>query len=249
MAPAMGKAKYHWRMLFLLPPSETKQSGGGSLTIDQVALTFGGLNPAREQVLEASRNLELLSAPTMRAIDRYTGTLYSALHGRGLKGTPTANNRLSEVEILRAKSTVLIQSALFGLIPATDLIPEYKIAVNKNLNGLNLKKLWGEAHLAIWPRLTGSLIIDLRSKSYADLAPIPVEIEHFTVDVQVEYPDGSRRSLNHFNKKAKGQLVRAALTAKKAPESLADLKACAKRAGLKIEVKGKQITLITKDAT
>ena len=185
----------------------------------------------------------------MRAIDRYTGTLFGAIHGRGLKGTPTEHNSLTAAEIARAKSTVLIQSAMFGLIPATDLIPEYKLSPSKLLNGLNLKKLWSEAHLGIWPRLTGGLIIDLRSKAYAELAPIPAGIEHFSVTVEVEYPDGSRRTLNHFNKKAKGQLVRAALTAKKAPETLTELKACAKRVGLSIEVSGNILTLVTREAT
>lgn len=236
-------------MLFLLPPSETKCSGGGSLTIDQVALTFGGLNKAREAVIAATGANSLLTAPTMRAIDRYTGTLYSAIHGRGLKGTPTEHHSLTPAEIARAKSTVLIQSAMFGLIPATDLIPEYKLSPSKNINGLNLKRLWSEAHQAIWPRLTGGVIIDLRSKAYAELAPIPDALEHFTVTVEVEYPDGSRKTLNHFNKKAKGQLVRAALTAKNPPETMADLKACAKRAGLSIEVSGRALTLVTREAT
>jgi cytoplasmic iron level regulating protein YaaA (DUF328/UPF0246 family) len=236
-------------MLFLLPPSETKSSGGGALSIEQVALTFGGLNKARELVLEALGDRALLNAPTLKALDRYTGTLYSALHGRGLKGSPTANNSLTPDEIIRAKSTVLIQSALFGLIPATDLIPEYKISPSKNLNGLNLRRLWSEAHMAIWPRLSGGVIIDLRSKAYAELAPIPESVEHFNVVVEVEYPDGSRRTLNHFNKKAKGQLVRAALTAKRTPETLAELKACAKRVGLKVEVSGRQLTLVTHEAT
>lgn len=236
-------------MLFLLPPSETKRPGGGSLTIDQVALTFGGLNAAREAVISAANAESLLTAPTMRAIERYTGTLYSAVHGRGLKGTPTENNSLTQDEMARAKTAVLIQSAMFGLIPATDLIPEYKISPTKNLNGVNLKRLWSEAHLAIWPRLTGGVIIDLRSKAYAELAPIPEEFEHYTVTVEVEYPDGSRRTLNHFNKKAKGQLVRSALTAKKAPESLAELKVCAERAGLQLEVSGRQLTVVTREAT
>jgi uncharacterized protein len=236
-------------MLFLLPPSETKRSGGGSLTIDQVALTFGGLNKAREAVIAAADAESLLTAPTIRAIDRYTGTLFGAIHGRGLKGTPTEHNELTAAEVARAKSTVLIQSAMFGLIPATDLIPEYKLSPGKLLNGLNLKKLWSEAHLAIWPRLTGGVIIDLRSKAYAELAPIPEGVEHFTVTVEVEYPDGSRRTLNHFNKKAKGQLVRSALTAKKAPETLAELKACAKRVGLFIEVSGNSLTVVTREAT
>jgi len=236
-------------MLFLLPPSETKRSGGGTLNIQQVALTFGGLNKAREVAMDALGDDSLLTAPTMRAIDRYTGTLYSAIHGRGLKGTPTAENNLTEAEILRAKTSVLIQSALFGLIPATDLIPQYKVSAGKSLNGLNLKPLWAEAHMAIWPRLSNGVIIDLRSKAYAEMAPIPEQVEHFTVAVEVEYPDGTRRSLNHFNKKAKGQLVRAALTAKKAPETLADLKSCAKRVGLIVEVNQRNLTLVTKDAT
>jgi uncharacterized protein len=235
-------------MLFLLPPSETKKSGGGSLNIQQVALTFGGLNSAREVALEALGDDSILTAPTMRALDRYTGTLYSALHGRGLKGSATANNSLTPDEIARAKSTVLIQSALFGLIPATDLIPEYKVSAGKTLNGLNLKKLWSQAHLAIWPRLTGGVIIDLRSKAYAELAPIPEGVEHYTVSVEVQHEDGSRAQLNHFNKKAKGQLVRAALTAKKAPQTIAELKACAKRVGLSIEVSVNHLTLVTREA-
>ena len=235
-------------MLFLLPPSETKRSGGGSLTIDQVALTFGGLNKAREAVVEAMGDKSLMTAPTMRALDRYTGTLYGALHGRGLKGTPTEHNSLTTDEVARAKSTVLIQSAVFGLIPATDLIPEYKINANKNLNGLNLKKLWSQAHEAIWPRVAGGIIIDLRSKTYADLAPIPEALTSYRVVVFVENEDGSREQLNHFNKKAKGQLVRAALMAKTAPETITDLQKCALKAGLKIEVEGSQLTLLTRSA-
>lgn len=235
-------------MLFLLPPSETKAQGGGALTIDQVALTYGGLNPARDLVRNAAGLESVLTAPTMPAIDRYTGTLYGAIHGRGIKGTPTQHNQLSALERARAKTSVLVQSALFGLIPATDLIPEYKLSPTKNLGGVNLKKVWGEAHLAIWPRLHG-LVIDLRSKSYADLAPIPSSVEHYTVTVFVEREDGSLEQLNHFNKKAKGQLVRAALTAKKAPETIKDLQKCAAAAGLKLVVKGSELTLITASAT
>ena len=236
-------------MLFLLPPSETKRPGGGALTIDQVALTFGGLNKAREAVIEAAGAKELLSAPTMRALDRYSGTLYGALHGRGLKGTPTEHNSLTSDEIARAKSTILIQSAMFGLIPATDLIPEYKINATKKLNGLNLKQLWAQAHEAIWPRLSGGLIIDLRSKTYAELAPIPEGLTSYTVTVYVEREDGFREQLNHFNKKAKGQLVRAVLMENTPPETLSDLQKCAAKVGLKVEVNGSTLTVVTRSAT
>ncbi len=235
-------------MLFLLPPSETKAFGGGSLTIEQVALSFGGLNQARDQIRQAANLNDLLNAPTLPAIDRYTGTLYSAIHGRGLKGSATQFNQLTQDERLRAKTCVLIQSALFGLIPATDLIPSYKLSPAKNIGGVNLKRVWGEAHFNIWPRLQG-VIIDLRSKSYADLAPIPANLKAHTVAVFVEREDGSRDQLNHFNKKAKGQLVRAALTAKKAPETIKDLQRCALKAGLKLEVQGTELILVTTSST
>lgn len=241
-------------MLFLIPPSETKATGGGQIKITQTHHTFGGLDQVRDQVMQAyvkfAGDQQILDAPTMPAIERYTGTLYSAIHGRGLKGTATANNSLNSAELKRAKSMVLIQSALFGVIAATDLIPNYKISPSKLICGINLKRTWPAAHhKAAWSRLTKGPVIDLRSKAYAELAPLPENLDAYTVTVYVERADGTREQLNHFNKKAKGQLVRAALIASKPPQTISELKACAKRVGLKLEVTGKEITLITSDAT
>lgn len=236
-------------MIFLLPPSETKTAGGSGVSISQLALTFGALNSARDQVLAAASATHLAIEPTMPAVDRYSGTLYAAIHGRGLKGSPTANNLLSSDERARAKEMVLIQSAMFGLISSLDQIPNYKLSPSKKVGELNLKLLWTNAQLAIWPRLSNGPIIDLRSKAYADLAPVPQELKAYSVIVYVERPDGSLDQLNHFNKKAKGQLVRAALTASRAPQSITELKACAKKSGLKIEVSGQELKLITSVAT
>lgn len=234
-------------MLFLLPPSETKRVGGLPLSINQVALTFGGLNAAREQVFKALDELgqPLLDAPTMPAVDRFAGTLFDALHGRGLKGTPTQHNQLSPAERAVAKQLVLIQTAPFGLIPADDLIPEYRLSAGDRPGGINLAKLWPAAHeTSVWPRLAEQgPIIDLRSKAYAELAPIPAEIEHYVVEVELVAADGTRKRLNHFNKKAKGQLVRAALQAKSPPASIKDLAKCAKAAGLGFKQTGGLITL------
>lgn len=241
-------------MLFLIPPSETKAVGGGSIKITQAHMTFGGLDPTRDKVLDAyiqaTGDKDIRIAPTMEAINRYTGTLYSAIHGRGLKGTATANNVLNETELARARTMVLIQSALFGVIAATDLIPNYKISPSKLICGINLKRVWPEPHLNFaWARLSSSPVIDLRSKAYADLAPLPESIDSYSVTVFVERADGTREQLNHFNKKAKGQLVRAALIAPKEPTTIAELKKCAAKNGLKLEVLGKEITLITNEAT
>jgi cytoplasmic iron level regulating protein YaaA (DUF328/UPF0246 family) len=97
--------------------------------------------------------------------------------------------------------------------------------------------------------LASGPVIDLRSKAYAELAPLPADIDAYSVTVFVERANGTREQLNHFNKKAKGQLVRSALISDKAPETIAQLKACAKKVGLALEVSGKEMTIITKDAT
>jgi cytoplasmic iron level regulating protein YaaA (DUF328/UPF0246 family) len=244
-------------MLFLLPPSETKEVGGSPLSISQVALTFGGLNPARDAVYEALKalceqpeeaarvlklgkkqldqidvNLAVQDAPTMPAIHRYTGTLYDAIHGRGLKGTPTEHNQITTDMFERANHTLLIQSALFGLIPATNLIPNYRLSGTTNLPGINLKDVWSSAHEPIWKRLEGGPIIDLRSKAYAELAPIPADVEHYWVEV---LDTNSGKALNHFNKKGKGQLINAVLAAKVAPKTLKELFSIAKSNALRLE--------------
>ncbi len=244
-------------MLFLLPPSETKEVGGSPLSISQVALTFGGLNPARDAVYEALKalcqqpeeaakalklgkkqldqieiNLAVQDAPTMPAIYRYNGTLYDAIHGRGLKGTPTEHNQITKAMFERAKDTVLIQSALFGLIPADNLIPNYRLSGTTNLPGISLRDIWTPAHEPIWKRLENGPIIDLRSKAYAELAPIPSDVEHYWVEV---FDANSGRALNHFNKKGKGQLVNAVLSEINPPKTIGDLSKIVKSNALRLE--------------
>lgn len=249
-------------MLLLLPPSETKKIGGTNLTIEQVHLSYGQLNEARDLVLEAllkvcknkaeatkvlklspkqlgdrELNLAIRKAPTMPAFERYGGTLYKAI------GTDTFTRH--EVDVMR--ENVLVQSALFGLISATDRIPWYRLSANTALPKANLKKVWQEHSDAAYNRLVDMPIIDLRSKAYVDLAPIPEHLDSYWVEVVAEDAKGQRRALNHFNKTAKGELVGAFVRAKTAPRTLTQLKALAKKAGLGLEVEGKTLHLITSE--
>jgi uncharacterized protein len=240
-------------VLFLIPPSETKVAGGTSDSGFLQKLTFDSLAPARRTVLASvvkAADAEVdLDGGVLPAIERYSGTLYSAIHGRGLKGTPTANNSLDAKQIARASKSVFIQSALFGLISAADPIPSYKISPTKKLGVLSLKKHWQEAHEPLWANLSDRLIIDLRSKAYADLAPIGAGSNIFSVDVFYRSEQGQLSQMNHFNKKAKGQLVRAALLAKTAPKSIKDLTRAAAGVGLELIQDGQKLTLITRQAT
>lgn len=213
-----------------------------SLTVSQVALAFGILGEARAKAAELVEDKSIFKAPTMMAIDRYNGTLYGAPHGRGLKGTPNEFAHLSEAAMQRAKEIVLIQSALFGLIPATALIPNYKFSATPKL-----KTIWADPHQAVFRRLTGP-VIDMRSKQYVALAPIPEDIESYYLEVMLEAADGTRTSMNHFNKKSKGELLHAVLNAKDLPKTIPDIRKIAKKAGFGLEQVGSELTLIVAHA-
>ncbi|MEY3587188.1 MAG: peroxide stress protein YaaA [Actinomycetota bacterium] len=238
-------------MLILLPPSETKLSGGVGISMDRQAIIWAALDPARDLLIQKlSRELKsktkaiaalklgknpeadllamrnLMQAPTMPAIERYTGTLYDALDYQ----------TLSDSAKQRVRTNLFIQSALFGLLPASEQIPYYRFSAGAKVPGVNLAKLWQQAHEAVWPRMIGP-ILDMRSKSYAALNPIPDRESYF-----VEVLDAkSGKALNHFNKKAKGAFVRAAL--ENNLESAQQIPEIAKLAGLSARQLGDLIEL------
>lgn len=244
-------------MIFLLPPSETKEPGG---QVSAKVLSFPELTPNRKlleralvdlcsnpslaakalklgpkQLGEIEVNLQLKKPRCIPAIDRYTGTLYDALKLGGL--TAAMRNR--------AKKSLYIQSSLFGLISAMDEIPNYRLSAGSKVPGKILKGLWQLAHESIWSKFSKQVVIDLRSNSYAELAPIPETVSSYSVEVVLEDPKGNRKSLNHFNKQAKGQFVRAVLLAKPEPKTIAELKIIARQANLKLEVTGRKLLLVT----
>jgi cytoplasmic iron level regulating protein YaaA (DUF328/UPF0246 family) len=169
-----------------------------------------------------------MTAPTMPAIERYAGVLFDALDYKSL----------DEVAKTRVSEQLFIQSALFGLLPSTEQIPYYRFSATTKIPKVKLRELWTEAHKAVWPRLTKP-ILDMRSKSYAQLNPIPNELESYELDVF----DETGKALNHFNKKAKGLFVRAAMT--HGLDTVSDLPRIAKAANLKVEIDGHSVRLIT----
>lgn len=215
-------------MLILLPPSETKRGGGvpgSSLMLTQ--LSFPELTAVRRsvgaQLRRLARNLrtmaealklgpsqhdELLrnrafaTAPTMPALERYTGVLYDALDAQTLP----ADARKFATEHL------VIHSALFGLIGAGDPIPPYRLSHDSRLPTQSLKKAWREPIAMVLGNQKG-LILDLRSEAYAALGPAPARDGSWFLRVVAHGPDGRTKALNHFNKKGKGEFVRALLSA------------------------------------
>lgn len=240
-------------MLILLPPSETKRSGGVGISIDKAAIIWAALDPTRDQLISAlsklcqdppaaikalglgkmnaldiELNMNLMKAPTMPALQRYSGVLFEALD----------YSSLSKGALERANEKLFIQSALFGLLPAMEQIPNYRFSSSAKLPGISLRTLWQKAHEAVWPRLVGQ-ILDMRSKDYRDINPVPIDKTHHIVEVF----SSEGKALNHFNKKAKGLFTRAALEHKL--DSIDEVERIAESAGLRASVEGQTVKLFT----
>ena len=216
-------------MLVLLPPSETKRDGGTDASaLDLASLRFSELTRHRKttvaalgrlsknvaastvalglgptQRFEIDRNRELTRSPVMPVMDRFTGVLYEALDAPALDDA--ARDWLAR--------NVVVHSALFGLVGAGDQIPAYRLSHDSRLattgnEPIALKKHWRDAIAAVLAAETG-LILDLRSEGYVALGPAPEREHSVYLRVVTAGPDGTRRALNHFNKKGKGEFVRA----------------------------------------
>lgn len=208
-------------MKILLPPSETKRPGGTGRPLLLERLALSSLSTERATVIKAlvalaqdpvearrvlklsdrqlgdiAHNAALCEAPTMAAIDRYTGVLYDALDAVSLDG---ASRRW-------LKQHVWIHSAPFGPISALDAIPTYRLAAGTSVPGLPaLRRHWAAATTEAIAQEAPAFVLDLRSEAYVALGPVPDAVSSAYVRVVTEHG----RALNHFNKKAKGELVRA----------------------------------------
>jgi hypothetical protein len=237
-------------MLVLLPPSETKHPGGDGAPLDLAALSAPELTSVRTELVEAlvkladdvpaaraalglsakqddeiERNAALWTSPTLPALRRYTGVLYDALD----VATLTRSQRA------RADRRLAVGSALFGLVHGTDRIPAYRLSAGSALPGLpTLRALWKPA---LFPVLADvdDLVVDLRSGSYAALAPVPGAV---TLQVLSERPDGTRAVVSHFNKAHKGRVARLLASSTGEPSDVVGLRRLLRRAGLHVEHDG-----------
>lgn len=208
-------------MKVLLPPSETKHTGGAGAMLDLKDLSLPSLGVQRAEAVDAlvalsgdaalsrrvlklserqlgeiEHNRSLLASPTMPAVDRYTGVLYDALDAASL--TEESREWLGR--------HVWVHSAPFGPVGALDGIPAYRLAAGAALPGVApLRRHWAHAVSDAIAGAQARFVLDLRSEAYVALGPIPGSVP----SVYVRVVTNQGRALNHFNKKAKGELVRA----------------------------------------
>lgn len=251
-------------MKILLPPSETKRPGGASVLVDPSTWALPGLVSERTRVCEAlvalaadpdatrrvlklsdkqlpeavRDNAALRSGPVMAAVDRYTGVLYDALDAASLDGY--ARRWLG--------SHVLVHSAPFGPVGALDPIPSYRLGAGASVPGLPpLRRLWAEAVRAALADEAPDFVLDLRSEAYVEFGPVPDTIPAAYVRVVTE----QGKALNHFNKHAKGALVRLLAQERSRISSRRTLLNWAVRAGVRFRDTGESgiLELITDQPT
>lgn len=208
-------------MLVVLPPSETKVSGGRSGTqLELSRLRTPELTPLREELLqslqrlcedqekalqglklgpkgafEVERNREVRTSPVLPALERYTGVLYDALEV----------SDWSPQQWEYARAHVGVFSALFGLVGAKDLIPAYRLSSDSQLDVGRLPAVYEPYREAIWGSVS-EFVLDLRSGGYRSLAPL-TEGSGVFVSLVKPGPLGARKALGHHNKPVKGRLV------------------------------------------
>lgn len=243
-------------MLILLPPSEGKAKPAEGAPADLGALAFAdALTPQREALLDALErlpelstaeavkqlavskgqageiavNAELRRAPAAAAADVYTGVLYDRL---GLPELPA-----------KARRRVLIASALWGFVRPEDRIPYYRFSAKARLDGIGpLATWWREATAEAMPDKAGELIVDMRSAAYA-AAWKPQRATLLAVGAFTQ-SGGKRKPVTHMAKAVRGEVARALLLAKKAPEDPESAAAIAREAGFEVELASGRLDVI-----
>lgn len=231
-------------MLILLPPSETKSTGGSGAPLDLPGLSWPELTDVRRGIAddlvalaadrgaamaalklgpklaaEVDANAELFSSPTMPALDRYTGVLFDALDAGTL--SPAARSRLA------------VGSALFGVVGGEDMIPKYRLSGGSKLPRANagdgaaptMRARWGKSITGALSGGDHGLVVDLRSGTYMNLGKVPGAVTATVLTA-------GGKVVSHFNKHHKGLLARALAEAGAGVDSLGAAVAAARAAGL-----------------
>jgi cytoplasmic iron level regulating protein YaaA (DUF328/UPF0246 family) len=241
-------------MLVLLPPSEGKASARRGRPLDLAGLSFPALTATRlrlqttvqqlaqaeperlrlalglspRQMGEVAVDATLTTAPTLPAMRLYSGVLYEALSYATL---PAPARR-------RANASLVVASALFGLVRPSDRLPTYRLSGGTVLPGLGgLARVWRPVLEPELAQVSG-LVVDLRSGTYAALARVSGAVE---VRVLRE-TDGRRTVVSHDNKYTKGRLARA--LCEHGARTVSDVAEAGRSVSDLVEVDGRRVDLV-----
>lgn len=170
-------------MKILFSPSETKNSGGFNKSFDSSTFIFPEIYSFREEILNKYNNFiktaskaqleklfgtkkdeiinsykkDIFQSPIMKAILRYEGVAYDYLEYKVLD-----RNEQKYID-----ENVLIFSNLFGVLKASDEIPDYKLKQGETFENLKIEKFYFDSFSSkLDELLKDEDIIDLRAGFY-----------------------------------------------------------------------------------
>jgi cytoplasmic iron level regulating protein YaaA (DUF328/UPF0246 family) len=249
-------------VLVLLPPSEGKAAGGDGPAVgrrpvlstpdlargrsdlldalrraartDPAALARGLRVPAGVAAAALAADARARTAPTMPALDRYTGVVYQALGHASL--TPASRRR--------AEDLVLVSSGLWGVVRGGDLVPDYRVPASGTVPGLGgVTAHWRGPLAAAMPGVVGDhAVLDLRSTDYSGMWRPTGELAERVVAVRVlaQRGAGTRRTtsvVSFHAKTVKGLVVRHLVTSRRRhTDPMAALRDAADALDLRVEL-------------
>lgn len=224
-------------MLVLLPPSEGKTAGGSGPPLGRrLGLSLPELAPGRRALVGALRaaaerdpvalaaglrlppglataalaaDRSVTRAPTVPALDRYSGTVYAALDVA----------TLSAAARRRAETALLVFSGLWGVLRGGDPVPDYRVPASGTVPGLGgVTAHWRDPLTGALPGVVGDeAVLDLRSSDYRAMwRPAgPVREQVLAVRVLAEKGSGAGRTVGPVSfhaKTVKGLVARHLVT-------------------------------------
>jgi cytoplasmic iron level regulating protein YaaA (DUF328/UPF0246 family) len=197
-------------VLIIVPPSESKRprlQAGAPVDFDRVS--FPELTPTRRRIAaalmatsgsldafrrlqvrpsrapEVAANTHLLDLPAVPVLDLYTGPLHDGLDAAGLSSAAAAG----------AEHSLVVNSALWGLLRPSDRVPPYRLHVCAHLVDLDdIERLWRENLPDLLAKAAGpsGVVVDLRSPTYQSTGR-PAGLGDRTVTLRVDLgPRGDR---------------------------------------------------------
>jgi cytoplasmic iron level regulating protein YaaA (DUF328/UPF0246 family) len=242
----------------LLPPSEAKATGGTGAALRELGLGPAPLAEPRRTLITAvsalcaadpgraadllrippavgpaagAANAAMLDAPTLPALDRFTGVLFDAFGPGSLPRAARA----------RAEESVLIFDGAFGALTGAEHVPDHRVPATATLPGLGgVTAFWRPVLAEALPAMVdGHLVVDLRSTDYAAMwrpvGPLREQVVPVRVLVRQESAGQQRHVVSSVpSKVGKGVLARALLRSRRTIRSPRDLVAVAAAAGFEV---------------